>query len=252
MNNQLRHILADETAPVTREWLEDAMSEMPYCTLPLLLYLKRNGIAGNEDLLARLAIATGDRRALALQLGEDAAALSQFYPAPPEPETPDTETTIDRFLDSFGHTSEKEIAALNQAIFNPTPDYADVLAAQERQQGQQAGSHAMSDEDRLINNFIAQNQERERQVSQAPSQPHVEASEVAEIAQVQVSEPTQADDTMFSESLAMSYIASRKFGKALEIIEHISADNPEKSIYFADQIRFLRKLVLNEKLLNQN
>ena len=110
----------------------------------------------------------------------------------------------------------------------------------------------MSDEDRLINNFIAQNQERERQVSQAPSQPHVEASEVAEIAQVQVSEPTQADDTMFSESLAMSYIASRKFGKALEIIEHISADNPEKSIYFADQIRFLRKLVLNEKLLNQN
>ena len=57
---------------------------------------------------------------------------------------------------------------------------------------------------------------------------------------------------MFSESLAMSYIATGKFQAALEIIQHISADNPEKSIYFADQIRFLRKLVLNSKLSNQN
>ena len=79
-----------------------------------------------------------------------------------------------------------------------------------------------------------------------------EAEEVAEIAQDQVDKPVQNDDTMFSESLAMSYIAGKKFAQALEIIEHISADNPEKSIYFADQIRFLRKLVLNQKLLNQN
>lgn len=252
MIDELRHILADETAPVTREWLDKAMSETPYCTLPLLVYLKRNGTAGNEDLLARLAIATGDRRALALQLGENAEAFAQFYPPEPTPETPDTDTTIDRFLDSFGHTSEKEIEAISQAIFNPTPDYADVLAAQEHDRLKPGAKATISDEDQLIDKFIAQSQERERQVSQAPSQPHVEAEDVAEIAQAQIDEPVQTDDTMFSESLAMSYIAGRKFDKALEIIEHISADNPEKSIYFADQIRFLRKLVLNEKLLNQN
>ncbi len=251
MIDQLRHILADETAPVTRQWLDQAMEQAPYCTLPLLIYLKRNGTAGNEDLLARLAIACPDRRALALQLGEDAGKLAQFYPPEAMPDTPDTDTTIDRFLNAYGHTSDKEIQAISQAIFNPMPDYADVLAAQE---GEQSPAHAapLTREDRLIDRFIAQSQERERQVAQAPSQPHVEADERAEIAGAQVDEPQQSDDTMFSESLAMSYIAGKKFSKALEIIEQISADNPEKSIYFADQIRFLRKLVLNEKLLNQN
>ena len=247
MIDQLRHILTDETAPVSREWLDQAMAQAPYCTLPMLVYLKRNGTAGNEDLLARLAIATADRRALALQLGEDAASLAQFYPPAPAPETPDTDATIDRFLDTFGHTSDKEIAAISQAIFNPTPDYADVLAAQEP-----GPKPPATDQDQLIDRFIAQSQERERQVSQAPSQPHAEAQDVAQIAHDQVDEPIQADDTMFSMSLAMSYVAGRKFDKALEIIEHISADNPEKSIYFADQIRFLRKLVLNSKLSNQN
>ena len=242
--------LLDESLPLSREWLDEAMRKMPYSTLPLTLYLKRNGTAGNEDLLARLAIACPDRRALALQLGENADALARFYPADPEPETPDTDTTIDRFLDSFGHTSEKEIQAISQAIFNPMPDYADVLAAQEQGGGERHA--ALTDEDQLIDRFIEQSEERERQVAQAPSQPHVEEAEIAEIAHDNVDAPVQSDDTMFSESLAMSYIATGKFQAALEIIQHISADNPEKSIYFADQIRFLRKLVLNSKLSNQN
>ena len=236
--------------PLTREGLDEAMRQMPYCTLPLTQYLKQHGIAGNEGLLARLAIACPDRRALALQLGEDAEVFAQFYPAEPRQETPDTDTTIDRFLDSFGHTSDKELQAINQAIFNPMPDYADVLAAQE--QGGAGHPASQTDEDQLIDRFIEQSQERERQVAQAPSQPHVEEAEIAEIAHDNVDAPVQADDTMFSESLAMSYIASGKFQAALEIIQHISADNPEKSIYFADHIRFLRKLVLNSKLLNQN
>ena len=91
----LLKLLSSDSEPLTREWLDDAMREMPYSTLPLTLYLKQNGIAGNEDLLARLAIACPDRRALALQLGEDADAFAQFYPAEPEAETPDTDTTID-------------------------------------------------------------------------------------------------------------------------------------------------------------
>ena len=252
MTDDLQHILDDDTMPVTREWLDKAMSEAPYSTLPMLIFLKRNGIAGNEDLLARLAIACPDRRALALQLGEDAKAFENFYPSEPQPDTPDTEATIDKFLDQYGHSSEKEIQAISQAIFNPMPDYADVLAAQDKAEKANRHKQPMSDQDQLIDNFIAQSQERERQVAQAPSQPHVEAEEVAEIAQDQVDQPVKNDDTMFSESLAMSYIAGKKFAQALEIIEHISADNPEKSIYFADQIRFLRKLVLNQKLLNQN
>ena len=63
--------------------------------------------------------------------------------------------------------------------------------------------------------------------------------------------PAKIDDSMLSESLAKMYIARGKYSKALEIIESINLNFPEKSIYFADQIRFLRKLVLIETLKNK-
>ncbi len=62
---------------------------------------------------------------------------------------------------------------------------------------------------------------------------------------------TVSDASMLSESLAKMYIARGKYSKALEIIESINLNFPEKSIYFADQIRFLRKLVLNETVKNK-
>ena len=41
-------------------------------------------------------------------------------------------------------------------------------------------------------------------------------------------------------------IKNGNYTKALEIIREINLKNPEKSIYFADQIRFIKKLMLNE------
>ena len=55
---------------------------------------------------------------------------------------------------------------------------------------------------------------------------------------------------MLSESLAKIYIKQRKYSKALEIIKTISLKFPEKSIYFADQIRFLQKLIKTETIKN--
>ena len=48
-------------------------------------------------------------------------------------------------------------------------------------------------------------------------------------------------------ALAKIYIKQRRYGKALEIIRKLNLKYPKKSIYFADQIRFLEKLVINEK-----
>ena len=72
--------------------------------------------------------------------------------------------------------------------------------------------------------------------------------EKAEIASETIENPTLNDDSMLSESLAKMYIARHKYSQALEIIKGLSLKYPEKSIYFADQIRFLTKLVLNETL----
>jgi hypothetical protein len=61
------------------------------------------------------------------------------------------------------------------------------------------------------------------------------------------SEVAELDDSYFTETLAKIYIKQRRYGKALEIIRKLNLKYPKKSIYFADQIRFLEKLVINEK-----
>ena len=243
----VKRLAADDSGEVTRQWLERTRHDAPYCVLPQLLFLKHNGVKGNEDVLAQLAIAFPDRRALALMLGEDAGLLTGFYPPEALPETPDTVTTIDRFLDNYGKTSPSEIEAINRAIFNPQPDYADVLAAQEMKEGG-VKLDGGDDQDNLINQFIAEQMHLGEQAAQIPITAPVGEREKAEIADLTIDKPTQSDDSMLSESLAKMYIAQHKYSQALEIIERINLKYPEKSIYFADQIRFLTKLVLNETL----
>ena len=133
--DDIRRVAGNVDSEVTRQWLEETASGAPYSVLPALLFLERNGVKGNEDVLERLAISFPDRQALALLLGEDGRALAGFYPPESQPETPDTVTTIDRFLDRYGKTSPGEVEAISRAIFNPMPDYADVLAAQEQEEG---------------------------------------------------------------------------------------------------------------------
>jgi hypothetical protein len=55
------------------------------------------------------------------------------------------------------------------------------------------------------------------------------------------------DEDCFTETLAKIYIKQRRYSKALEIIRKLYLKNPKKNVYFADQIRFLEKLIINEK-----
>ena len=219
--DDIKRHLSDPSLPVSADWAKAALDRYPYCVLPALLYLKQNGIDGNDELLARVAIATPDRKALAMLLGTDAKRFAAFYPDEPLPETPDTDTTIDRFLNSYGNSSPKEIEAISNAIFNPTPDYADVLLAKEKEEGHTEPT-ALTKEDELINSFIAQTREREKQVPQQMPQTEINATEKAEIANDPVERPSQTNDSMLSESLAKMYISQHKYSKALQIIQNIS------------------------------
>ncbi|MGL4993462.1 MAG: hypothetical protein ACRC6R_04950 [Bacteroidales bacterium] len=59
------------------------------------------------------------------------------------------------------------------------------------------------------------------------------------------SEPS--GDDLFTESLAKIYIRQKRYEKALEIIKRLSLKYPKKSVYFADQIRYLELLIANIK-----
>lgn len=57
----------------------------------------------------------------------------------------------------------------------------------------------------------------------------------------------ELDESCFTETLAKIYVKQHRYDKALEIIKKLSLNYPKKNAYFADQIRFLEKLIINAK-----
>ena len=61
---------------------------------------------------------------------------------------------------------------------------------------------------------------------------------------LEVLEPAKG---LISESELKKLISERKYAEAIETLKALNLNNPKKSIYFADQIRFLEKVILNQK-----
>ena len=55
------------------------------------------------------------------------------------------------------------------------------------------------------------------------------------------------ENEILTETLAGIYIKQGKFENAIKIIRQLSLKYPKKNRYFADQIRFLEKLIINNK-----
>lgn len=235
------------------------MERYPYFTLPALLALKNGSVSGAEAdrLAARVAISLPDMDSLARTLGQQAPLFDNFYPDEQKP-TPGTIDTIDTFLSTFGHADERETDAISKLIFSPVPDYAAVLAAEERGSvpaRQEIDDPALSEQDRLINSFIAGSRAGGTSAERAASAAAVrtEQSESDKLTNQDTglqSRPMQVsrepESASLTESLVKVLVKNRNYSKAIEIISDLSLKNPEKSIYFADQIRFLCKLIINE------
>lgn len=58
-------------------------------------------------------------------------------------------------------------------------------------------------------------------------------------------------DSYFTETLASIYIRQHRYEEAIEIIRSLSLTFPNKSSYFADQIRYLEKIINSSKQKNK-
>ena len=58
---------------------------------------------------------------------------------------------------------------------------------------------------------------------------------------------TEEDESYFTETLAKIYVKQQRYDKALEIIKKLNLKYRKKNTYFADQMRFLEKLIINAK-----
>ena len=248
MSQELLDRLLDDDDSLTYEELVALDEQYPYFTLPAMLLLKRHDSrlddAMRERLRARLAVASADKKALFDLVAPAAADTAGLGAVSQKKPGLSTETAIDTFLSNYGNTSDEEVALLERLIFNPMPDYAEILADEaDAAATTDAAASAPDSQDAMIDAFI-----KSQQKAAAPRR-HVEVAD-ADPSQPKapVNAPAANDDSLLSESLAKIFIKQGRYERAHEIIYNLSLKYPKKSIYFADQLRFLQKLIKIQKL----
>ena len=225
--------------------LRSTLALYPYYQTARLLMLQNlyllHDPSFDED-LRRAAIYITDRRVLfnMIEAGHYRLRTSTVTKvpaaAPQESTASRTATLIDNFLDSI----PKEDEGQSRGKRKPTPadaavDYVAYLLETEGDKAEKTVPEMKGQN--LIDTFI--NADKGRIVlNEGPLlTPQTEKTDES------AAEPT--DEEYFTETLARIYIKQGRYSKALEIIQRLSLQFPKKNAYFADQIRFLEKLIIN-------
>lgn len=149
-----------------------------------------------------------------------------------------TASLIDRFLNE--QPDETAPVRRRLTLADATTDYAAYLLQMDDAEVEKPMSAKDLRSRDLIDDFIGHNQ---GQIVLPPTdETDVEADEADPALQ-----SNDSEEDYFTETLAKIYIQQGRYEKALEIIRKLNLNYPKKNRYFADQIRFLRKLVINEK-----
>ena len=230
--------------------LRNLVALYPYYQPARLLMLKNMYLlhdASFDEELRRAAVYITDRKVL-FNLVE--ASHYEVKTATPKPRTEAdgenrTLSIIDNYLDTADKTQpqpEEDDKA------KPTPadaavDYVAYLMKieSEEEKAQQESSPQMKGQD-LIDSFI--NKEGGK-ITLQDTPTYVPQTENTE------EEQNEGDEGYFTETLAQIYIKQGRYSKALEIIQRLNLNYPKKNAYFADQIRFLQKLIINNKYNKQ-
>lgn len=154
---------------------------------------------------------------------------------------------IDSFLEAYRADKKKQTEKEKTSFpadFVPVIDYSYLVdkttAAVPRTEYPERQSSSNSYQDRLIDRFIEEVALREKPF-QLAAEEHPAPQFPTESEQAVLSD----QELPLSEDTARIYIKQHRYEEALQIIQKLSLIYPEKNIYFADQIRFLRKLIIN-------
>ena len=214
--------------PIARADADQMAADYPYFAIPQLLYLKYTpGAMPDERRIQQALLHASPGEHLESVLGIEDESFADLYPQAPRTDT--TMQAIDLFLGTYQKggklpTEECLDRLISGSIIAQTDEPQPAAQpAQPVEDTQPAPTH--KSEPAPARKSPA---ERENTPQTVPSEP-------------------AADDTFFTESLAKIYIKQRRYEKALQIIKKLSLKYPEKNIYFADQIRFLEKLIINIK-----
>ena len=150
-----------------------------------------------------------------------------------------TLSLINDFLNSIPQEGETDEEKKSRRKPTPADAAVDYVAYLLETEGETLGDDAIPKMkgQSLIDDFINIDKGRFTLNEDLPSQPFTE--EVTE------NDENTPNEGVFTETLARIYIKQGKYSQALEIIQRLSLVYPKKNAYFADQIRFLKKLIIN-------
>ena len=220
--------------------LRSIVARYPYFQTARLLMLKNLYLLHDSDFgaeLRRSVLYVSDRRALCRLIeGYVDRVMDESEVA----EAPSVDRTMS-LIDAFLGTLPEEYGSDKLVPIDAVGDYASRFLMEE-----ETASHiAINDESQDASTggdsvlraleLMSQNET----VAEVPVPTEVPA------AATPVSDAEMLDESYFTETLAKIYIKQRKYSRALEIIKSLYLQFPEKNAYFADQIRFLEKLIIN-------
>jgi len=218
--------------------LRSLLALYPYFQTARLLLLQNLYLLHDpsfDDELRRAAIYITDRKVI-FQLVE--ASHYKITPAPKPATTKEgkenrTLSLIDSFLDSIPREDEAEKPHRKPTPADAAVDYVAYLLQTESEEMHEDAPLLRGQQ--LIDTFIEQDEGRFVLNDTPEYLPELPDPE----------EKDEEEEEYFTETLARIYIKQGRYEKALEIIRRLSVSHPKKNAYFADQIRFLEKLIIN-------
>ena len=231
--------------------LEETIRRFPYFQALRFFYLKQLQEIEPERYrteLGKAAVYSASRRNLFCFLEASRYRWVSFFRISevrdPAGGSDTTLSLIDLFLSRYGNETEQ--AEAGEAFFQPVADYTAALEAMEGPQAIENVPASGDDQMSLIDLFIGKEADGVPLWSNLGGEP-VQKVVPADTEEAVSGTETEGEDAFLTESLAKIYIKQKRYDKALEIIKKLSLKYPEKNIYFADQIRFLEKLIINIK-----
>ena len=229
--------------------LRSIVARHPYFQTARLLMLHNMYLLHDPDFgaeLRRSVLYVSDRRALCHLIEGHAGrvVVDDFEEVVEEPTVDRTMSLIDAFL---GTLPEKR-ATDNLLPMETVGDYAtmvlsgdDVSASSDMEHVPPLNGNENDNVLRALSLMSERGDEISTTINTEPSQAKLADDSTAV-------DGESLDESYFTETLAKIYIKQHKYSRALEIIRSLYLQFPEKNTYFADQIRFLEKLIINNNL----
>jgi hypothetical protein len=227
--------------------LQQIVIDFPFFHAARLLYLKKLAITGDIRLqveLKKMAIHIPDRVKLYMLIESELPinpGIDQIAEKTDNQESvKDAEIAIPE-TDDLANTLPDESLTFETASL-ASIDYTRLL---EDNKSKPAVSQPRMQHQDLIDSFIQNEQARSHsRIWIDPEKTGIDSNEMIK-EQNDVDNPLE--NSYFTETLANIYIKKKRYDKALEIIKRLSLKYQKKNIYFADQIRYLEKLIIHTK-----